>query len=154
MEYYTHDNGGRPFKVILYNTKLEVYKYTSTDSYGKKIYNHKVMDIDDYENVFIGVDRRYPDFEGQSILIKKNKYNYIHICTDIYEFITEDEIDEYVSELGNSDVVYDFAIGSQYIYLLAEKKKFLVDDFNPYSLYYQHKPKTENLVYKVIQKRL
>ena len=119
-----------------------------------EIYNTKVLEIDDYRKIFIGFDRRYPEQEGQSILIKLNKYKYISVGADVYEFETDDEIKEYVSELGNSDVVYDYAIGGEYIYLLLEKKKFLIDDYNPYSLYYQNKPRTLNMRYKSIQKRL
>lgn len=151
MEYYTHDNGSRPFKVVVSLTnKITIYKLSGKS----EIYNTKVLELDDYRKIFIGFDRRYPDYEGQSILIKINRYKYISVGADIYEFETEDEIKEYVSEMGNSDVVYDYAIGEEYIYLLLEKKKFLIDDYSPYSLYYQNKPRTLNMRHKLIQKRL
>jgi len=151
VEYYTHDNGARPFKVVVtLNNKITIYKLTGLT----ELYTTKVLEIDDYRKLFVGYDRRYPEEEGQSILIKLNKYKYISVGADIYEFETDDEIKEYVSEIGNSDVIYDYAIGQEYIYLLLEKKKLLIDNYNPYSLYYRHKPRTLNMRHKLIQKRL
>ena len=72
-------------------------------------------------------------FDGNTILLKiaieneKNKYVYIGgdmVCS----FITNDNIYEYVSNMGNNITPYSFATGGKNYYLLAPKFSFIKKD--------------------------
>ncbi len=150
--YYTVDNGGKPFKVEVdkSNKTVEIYKQTSIGSY-----NTRILDvIKDYEHIFIGKDPKYPEFEGQSILIKLDPHNYIYIGYVIYQLHTKDEITSFVSNLGNSNVVYDYGIGNENIYLFIESVFYNRQYFDPYTLYYKHNIEVKKMKKKVLQKRI
>ncbi len=149
--YLTHDNGGRPFKVIINDEehKIEVYKSTAIDIYSKKL-----LELTEYQLIFLGKDSKYPQFEGQSILVKIDDNNYVYIGNMIYQLNTKDIITQFISDLGNSDVVYDYAIGTENIYLFTEKKYFNKDFYNPYNCYYKHGVQSKNFKKKMIHKRL
>ena len=163
--YFTHDNGGRPFLVGISNEEktISVYKQnpTETDSENDDFinepsnghYDELVLTIDDFEKVFIGLDEA-SNTTGHSILVKISPTKYIYIGSVIYEFKTTDEIFVYKAPIGNSDVVYDYAIGGKNIYLLAEKAFFNKKYFDPYTIYYGHKPDSKKMRTKIIHKRL
>ncbi len=149
--YLTHDNGGRPFKVIINDEehKIEVYKETAIDIYSKK-----VLELTEYQTVFIGKDSHYPQFEGQSILVKISDFDYVYIGNIIFQLHTKDIITQFISDLGNSDVVYDYAIGTENIYLFTEQIYFKKEQYNPYNCYYKHGVQSKRMKKKVIHKRL
>ena len=69
-------------------------------------------------------------FIGNSILLElKNNsdnavasFKYVYIGSEIYEFVTSEPIQEYFSLVGNSDVPYPVAIGTNYAYFFLDKK--------------------------------
>lgn len=117
MTYYTHDNGGRPFKVVVVKENVKIYKRT-------RIHVNEYDDtpIFEYqpEKIFIGKSlenkmTKYsggcrPDFDGNSILLKMSELEYIYIGEIIKSFTSSAEITTYVSSVGNSDVVYPYAV--------------------------------------------
>jgi len=135
--YFTHDNGGRPFKIIINNldglNSVSVYQVILNSPGGENDYNmdepvlHKI-----YEKIFIGKSKRNKttifsggygsSFKGNTILFKpQNEDNYIFIGAKIYSFTTIDEIVKYDSTVGNNDVSYPSAMDkSGNIYLLIE----------------------------------
>lgn len=146
MNYYIHFNGGRPFKVSIdTNGVIKIYKQDNNF-----LYNIEILEVNDYNELFIGYDPNYPEYNGHSILIKLNKHNYIYIGFEIYKFITDDEITNYISEIGNNDVPYPYAIGQNNIYLMIERKYFDKNLFNPYTLYYRHTIITNNIQNDII----
>lgn len=106
--YMIHDNGARPFKVVIAKNKISVYKHKPYD--GK---------------VFVGEDSNYPEFKGNNILVhykqNDNTNKYIMIESEIYSFAIQDEILYFESPVGNSDVPYSYAIGKKNTYLTTYK---------------------------------
>tara|TARA_R110002073_G_scaffold64380_1_gene161289 strand:- start:874 stop:1842 length:969 start_codon:yes stop_codon:yes gene_type:complete len=132
-KYFTHNNGGRPFMVVFNGNNVDIYTYSSNfnherDLVPKDYYVH----IKSYKNIhkkFIGTrikgddaTKLSPSFAlGNSILLKITNKRYVFIGSFIYEFEPEDEIKEYYSMIGNSDVPYPVAIGEKNVYFLIER---------------------------------
>jgi|SRR5271154_3455912 len=143
--YLIHDNGGRPFMVCVDKKSIDIYQINDTDKNDIKW--DVLMDrINPYKKIFIGDDPDKPNgmFKGNSILVQKNKHYYIFIGQDIYSFRPKDEIINYVSPVGNSDVPYPYAVGTENTYLMIENVMIanvarLTDD--PYEQYYDHSDK-------------
>lgn len=111
---------------------------TKEYKYDKLVYSSK------YSRIFIGEDIDWKEAKGNSILIEKSKHNYVFIGECIYEFHTPDEIIEYHSPVGNSNVPYPYAIGEKNVYFMIEYQSVLrsslteSDMKDPYSKLYGH----------------
>jgi hypothetical protein len=91
-------------------------------------------------------------FSGSSILVEIKKNSYIFIGTKIIEFNTLEPIVEFHSIMGNSSVVYPFALTNNYAYLML-KNVFLKHDFgdkDPYDVYYNFKKTNNKYTQKII----
>lgn len=85
---------------------------------------------------------------GNSILIQISDHKYIYVGNIIYEFATDEKIIDYVSPVGNSDVPYPVAIGSDNVYFMLDKQFIKSQDLetpitvanaeNLYSEFYGH----------------
>jgi hypothetical protein len=135
--FYTLDNGGYPFKIII-RTKnkckeVDVLKGSyveDDDPHVKKAEkNNMVYDylftFKKIRKVFVGRSSKSlglvagKKFDGNSILLKQTPYDYIYIGDCIFSFTTEkDEIIKYHSPVGNNGVPYPFAISKQNTYLM------------------------------------
>ncbi len=155
--YFTHDNGGNPFKVIHdpSNHSINVfgnYEYDAT-TYQKNIYSNPYKKIwigkslmDDMTKFSGGYGKK---FDGNSILVEVSENTYVFIGDKIFTFKTQYPIKKFLSPVGNSDVPYPFAIDTvNNIYLLVEdiiitptKKNQSVFEKseNPYLKYYDLK---------------
>lgn len=115
--YYTHDNGGRPFKVV-FDTKNKQCKVFKELGEPDK-YDNVPIKIFTYEKVFIGkspVNQMTKfsggygtKFDGNSILLHIKDRLYVFIGESIFQFYS-DEIKKFVSPVGNNDVPYPYAI--------------------------------------------
>lgn len=131
--YFTHDNGGRPFKVVLAHQMLAIYTKESLT------YNRLMLGPIPYVTAFIGQDRNYVRSNGNSILVKVGDKRYMYIGKDVYTFETLDEIIDYKSPIGPNDVPYPYAIGTDFTYLMIEDVYMpnnLYGDYEPYRFYY------------------
>ena len=163
--YYTHDNGGRPFKVVIKDKKVYVYKYknydetTDTDLYSEKSIKYEKKDYFKCKKIFIGKSPKNkstilsggygPKFTGNSILLQITKNKYIFIGYKIFSFTSKSEIKKFVSPVGNSDVPYPYAIdidGRYYLMIedviidkITNIKKY---DNDPYEFYYNNRTLT------------
>jgi hypothetical protein len=147
--YKIHDNGGRPFEVVVHPTKIEVFKND-----GKKIFTKS------YKKIFLGGNERN---KGNSIVIHTGPGKYTYIGSEIYSFMTKDgeEIKKYYSPIGNSDVPYPYAVGQNHTYFMLDKqtvpnellnlKKDAYDQFYGNTIKDAQKKKFRT---KMIQKRL
>lgn len=141
LTYYTHDNGGRPFKVVireiseLGDKTVEVYKlwnkkedivFKGDDEYHNfPCYNCymplRVMIGESPKNKMTEYSGGYgPEFSGNSILIHENN-DYVWIGERIIRFRPEVRIEEFVSPVGNNDVPYSWArdaLGNTYLFVL------------------------------------
>jgi hypothetical protein len=131
-EYLIHNNGGRPYKVIVnYKKKyVDVYKnITAYDelkndvSYYKQLEWNLVCTIN-YINIFIGADEDKISFRGNTILLQTGEKEYTNIYSyGVRQFTITDQIIKYVSVAGNSDVIWPHAFGTEYIYDLMHMLK-------------------------------
>lgn len=154
--YFTHDNGGRPFKVVIDDCgDLCIYKNTQRTS------------EDDYDNtpfwschpnyVFVGKSplnsmTKYsgghgPQFDGNSLLVEMpGTLKYVFVGTEVFVFTTLCTIREFVSMVGNNDVPYPYAVDVRGNYYLLIENVVLINNGtlecaikkydNPYKYYY------------------
>jgi len=129
--YYTHDNGGRAFYVTIEDdnsVEIGLLKYDETIN---KTVKNKFIARYLPQKIFIGKSplNAQTKFsggygvwaDGNSILLHIGGFKYIYIGEKMYSFESYDEITEYVSPVGNSDVPYPYAIDvSGRYYLLIE----------------------------------
>jgi len=103
--YYTHDNGGSPFKV--YVGEATAYVYRSVDFSPVKRYK-------EIERIFLGTN--LGKHVGNTILLKIGPKRYAYIGEWVVEFEIADEIIEFYSYIGANDVPYPVAVGTEYVY--------------------------------------
>ena len=115
--YYTHDNGGRPFKINVDNKNNIVNVYLKIpDEFENKYSNKSSLSIK-YKKIFIGKSplNKMTKFSGgigdigNSILLDIGKKTYIFIGEKVIKFTYDKPIIEFVSPVGNSDVPYPYA---------------------------------------------
>jgi hypothetical protein len=138
-QYLTHDNGGKPYRVIVGDA------ITIIDEY-----ENKTLFTLNHETVWIGESPltattefsggHGDDFKGNSILVQITERRYVFIGHMVYSFETEHPIIHYVSEVGNNDVPYPFAIDTEHnFYLMIENIMMPVPEeyhSDPYGYYY------------------
>lgn len=109
--FYTHDNGGQPFKITIENGNIIISKnmYDKSDDI-------KLIELKNYVGIWIGYDATEYEFHGNSVLIKLNDDEYMFVGDTIYKFKTSEEITEYISYIGNNDVPYPIAYSKNFIY--------------------------------------
>jgi len=124
--YFTHDNGGRPFKVVVTGKNIDIFTYIQkkdetveemlTGNYPtKNDYDLLIKSYKNLKNIFIPKG-------GNTILAHISGNKYLCIAEFIYEFETKNEkILKYYSHVGNSDVPYPLAVGENNVYFLIDK---------------------------------
>ena len=157
--YYTHDNGGRPFKVQIDSKRVSIYKKSSYD----QEYSILVKTFRAIKKIFIGKSPENSrtkfsgghgkQFDGNTILLylgtKHDRYRYVYVGEKIFSFTTDLRIKKYISPVGNNDVPYPYAIDKNDTHYLITEGVFLAfgkmkdsrgnmyDD--PYSYFYDVK---------------
>ena len=140
--YYTHNNGGRPYMVVVTSDGVHVYDNLT----GSVLYV-----FDDPERVFVGESPRTqmtvfsqgygPEFDGNSILVHIKGCEYAYIGSKFHLFETDSPIVKYVSEVGNNDVPYPYAVDERgRFYLMVENvvlNKLDPSETDPYGAFYQ-----------------
>ena len=140
--YLTHNNGDRPYRVIIKESQMIIVDENK---------NNKIMSINPTK-IWIGESLLTPmtkfsggygdHFKGNSFLMYVDDY-YIFIGHKIYSFKTNLEIINYVSEVGNSDVPYPYAVDIENnYYLMIEEIMLPIPEkynTNPYDYYYDIK---------------
>lgn len=112
--FYTHDNGGRPFKITIENGEIIISKNIDDES------DIKLIELKNYMGIWIGYDTTEYEFHGNSALIKLNHDELMFVGDTIYKFKPAEEITEYVSYVGNNDVPYPIAYSKNFIYRMLE----------------------------------
>ena len=122
--YLIHDNGSRPYCVIIKsNNEFAIYKRnnnTNTNTNNFDEYNIKILPFSIAKKIFIGKSLKNsmtdfslgygPEFDGNSILVELNDNEYMFIGSKIYYFTSLTPIITFVSSVGNNDVPYPYAI--------------------------------------------
>ena len=153
VEYFTHNNYSRPYKVVINNnTQINVYKSSNEDD---EDYNKLVLDICP-QQIFVGKSELNKmtefsggygaEFDGNSILLKVNDSTCIYIGEKIMLFHTINPVVSYHSPVGNNDVPYPYAVDSTNNYYLIiediivkstqQLQNYLDNDKIPYEYYY------------------
>jgi hypothetical protein len=153
-EYYTHDNGGRPFKVQLQDDTARVFiaEYQGHNEEDSEPQYNKLIFTTSYQEAFVGYSRRNrmtlrsrsygDDYDGNSILLRIKDLEYIFIGHTVFRFIALNTINKYESPVGNNDVPYPWArdCDGRY-YLMIENVILTVAPprvKNPYMYYYDN----------------
>ena len=133
--YDIHDNGARPFRVIIDGTTISIYGA----NHDELIRTIRV------KKVHLGGKKSQL---GNSILVHISGNNYMYIGHEIYEFKMEDTVDSYFSLIGNSDVPYPVLLGAENVYFMLDHCYVSRSEFNPkmtkaewedaYQRYYGH----------------
>ncbi len=134
--YYTIDNGAKKYKIVVSDKEININ--TNTNINTELIYR-----IKNYKKVFIGKNYvKYGLYDGlfigSSILVELKNKEYMFIGHKIFKFKTTESIIKYYSIMGNSSVVYPFALTENYAYLMLDNV-YLKRDFgnnDPYKVYY------------------
>ena len=131
-KYLIHDNGGRPFLVIISTKDVSIFKlpkgFNEDENTSKNDYTELVKEYKGVKKVFIGKSVKPKDdtayyaawgkeFDGNTILIEIKDKRYCLVAEKIVEFSTTDSIEKFESPVGNSDVPYPLAYGSQNVYV-------------------------------------
>lgn len=138
--FLTHDNGGRPFKVVINPEKriAEIFKYDYEELMkqgitqpAKRHYTVPVFSLR-FTKVWVGASPKIPmtiyskgygpQFRGNSFVFRTGTDKYVYVGEMIYEFRTKEELITFVSPVGNNDVPYPFMIGKTNVYFFLEKK--------------------------------
>ena len=141
--YFTHDNGGRPFMVVVNGNDVDIYTYPKDFSFdhqlSKKDYTNLVKSYKNVKKIFIGKsikgDDMYASYPsnptkaakaglGNSILLNLSGNKYVFIGDFVFEFETPDNIEGFYSMIGNSDVPYPVAVGEKNVYFLIQKGQY------------------------------
>lgn len=127
LEYMIHYNDGRPFKVIAKKEKIDVFTFKDiTDNNEDLVYDTNVLSINNFIGFWPGFDAAecaaYERDHGNTILIRETKTTYVYVGSKISRFETEadDEILDYLSPLGNSDVPYPVAYSKKYVFFMLD----------------------------------
>ena len=128
QKYFIHDNGGRPFKVVINGKKLDIFTFDKDlkEEFGEDNVDYDILvkSYKNLKNIFIpkGIDDRgdkWSGGKGNTILAHISGHKYLLIGSSIYEFETKKEnILEFHSQVGNSDVPYPLAVGENNVYYL------------------------------------
>jgi len=130
QKYFIHDNGGRPFKVVINGKNLDIFTFDKDlkEEFGEDNVDYDTL-VKSYKNlkkIFIpkGIDDRgnkWSGGNGNTILAHISGHKYLLIGSSIYEFETKKEnILEFHSQVGNSDVPYPLAVGENNVYYLID----------------------------------
>jgi hypothetical protein len=139
-----------------YGFDLETFDQTNIFNYeNREMIRGKspLLSYSDFERVFIGQNKKLsknleithdPTEDGNSVLVKLTKLEYVHIGIKIFQFTAENEIVKYNSEIGNSDVPYPWAEdvdGNCYLMIenvvvMKNDRKLYEPNGSPYTFYY------------------
>ena len=129
--YLIHDNRRRPFKVVIEDSTVSIYKGEDTD------YTDLVKKYTRVKKVHVGkstggigdhTKAQEHKFLGNSILLEFAS-KCVYIGHEIYEFAMDDTIVHYDSKIGPNDVPYPVLLGTDNVYFMLDKAYVERNDF-------------------------
>ena len=147
--YYIHSNGGRPFKVEINENTLYLYKMEDYETSTYQLNPSLTLSLVGRKVFYPKGNRLTPsryiqptasEAKGNSLLVELAPFVYLYIGSMVYIFNTDDHIIAYYSPIGNSDVPYPWAVGTENVYLMIEQAYMNIGDVTnagmPYEDYY------------------
>ena len=130
--YRIHDNGNKPFQVIVSGKTVAIYKgarvagddYDENRNYNQLIRKLSINHVYPGESL-CGVNP-VSDFNcgastiGNSVLLHVDGKRCVFVGKEIYEFIMEDEIESYYSMIGLNDIPSPVLLGTRYVYFMLD----------------------------------
>ena len=140
--YLTHNNGDRPYRVIIKDNKTIILN----EHTNSIILNIVALKIWIGEGLLTQMTKysggHGNNFKGNSILLYVNNY-YIFIGHNIFSFQTNYEIINYVSDIGTNDIPYPYAVDKNNNYYLMLEEIMLPVPYeystDPYEYFYKNK---------------
>lgn len=117
--FLVHDNGGRPFSVQKDDEFLYVFKQ-SVSLYDNVLKVFEGDKEDEGSSVLIELAANGKK-ESEELYFKELKHKYLFIGHEVYSFECDDEITNYYSPIGNSDVPYPVALTKENVYFMLDK---------------------------------
>lgn len=118
--YCTHDNGDRPFEVSLLKKGKAAIKVRRIP-----VDNAPYEVIADllFQKMWMGTTSYMSEekfAQGNSFLFRLNESKYVFVGTEMFEFTLPrgEKVNSFVGDVGNSDVVYPYAITNKRILFL------------------------------------
>ena len=143
VSYHIHHNGAVPFRVTVSEDLIEIFRVNleeNDEGDFEETERELIREVTEFRDVFIGKDPSNSEADGNSILIQIKPKTYMFIGESIYTFSPFDQITDFRSPIGNSDVPYPYAVGEKNIYLLIEQvyvpKSSVPEGTDPYKIYY------------------
>lgn len=156
--YYTLDNGDRPFKVVVTGNVVDVYiklEGGMDTPAASKLWSEKPVMSVKAVRVFPGRSPLCrmtkfsggfgPGNTGNTVLVQIAPLTYIHIGWCIQRIKTPEEVEKFVSPIGNNDVPYPYLTTRTKVYLIEEHVWFHKTSLapecvkDPYDQFYDHK---------------
>lgn len=109
--YLIHDNGSRPFLVLVGKSKVSIHVIDSNKSSNEELeYKEKAIYSTSFSKVWVDKNRGGEGGEkfgeGASILVKVKGDTYVHIGEYVLSFDMKGEVEDYFAPVKGSDVVY------------------------------------------------
>lgn len=117
--FLTHDNGGRAFSVHKDDEFLYVFKQ-SMSLYDNVLKIFEGDKEDEGSSVLIELAANGKK-ESDELYYKELKHKYLFVGTEVYSFECDDEISEFHTQIGNSDVPYPVALSKESVYFMLDK---------------------------------
>ncbi len=149
--YKTFHNYSDKYIIEDYNTHVKIYGTTFDDKTGKKVKGNKISKIaykdimfarDPFKHTALSGNKWDPRFRQANILIHVGGDQYMFVGFRVVGFrpFKGDEIYNFIGYMGNNEVMYSYAVGKLYTYLLMEDvaipNNLLKPSDDPYGLYY------------------
>jgi hypothetical protein len=126
-KYITFDNRDRPWCIIINHKGIFIYTYSKDEikPLCEVNYDKLLHCFENYIGYWYGYDTEETDSHGNTLLIylanyvdvnNKMKYEYVAISYEIYKFILDEPIIDYITPLGNNECPYEIAYLENYIY--------------------------------------
>jgi hypothetical protein len=125
ITYLIHDNGDRPFQVVVSKNIVSIYKGLKNEDGGYDNYDELVKKLI-VHRVYPGQDSSE---KGNTVLVHVGNHKYVYIGGEIYEFQMSDDFEAYYSAIGGNDVPYPILLGRKYVYLMLDRKYISRDLF-------------------------
>ena len=116
--YLIHDNGSRPFLVLVGKSKVSIHVMDRKKTSKKElVYKEKAMYSTSFSEVWVdkntGGDGGEKFGEGASILVRVKGDTYVHIGEYVLSFDMKGEVEDYFAPVFGSDVVYPHFVVEQ-----------------------------------------